>query len=167
MNSPAGIADAAADHRAAYVHIPFCHRRCPYCDFAVVEMAEQASSVDRYVRAVVAEIEMEAPWDVLHAVNFGGGTPSVLRADQVKQILDALVERFGLVPGAEISIEANPEDWGAEYAESLRAIGVNRVSLGVQSFDDQVLQGLGRVHTSQESRRAIDHARSAGVVEMG
>lgn len=161
MNSAATTADAAAAERAAYIHIPFCRRRCPYCDFAVVDMAEQDPPVDRYVQAIVAEIELEAPWDALHAVNFGGGTPSVLRADQVRQILGALAARFGLVPGAEISIEANPEDWDTAYAATLRAVGVNRVSLGVQSFDDTVLRALGRRHTSEEGRRAVDNARAA------
>ncbi|MEA2003252.1 MAG: radical SAM family heme chaperone HemW [Actinomycetota bacterium] len=163
MSDAVGTADSAALYRAAYVHIPFCHRRCLYCDFAVVDMAEEAAPIDRYLKAIVAEIEMEEPWGALHAVNFGGGTPSVLDAGQVGLVIDALSARFGLVEGAEVSIEANPEDWTEEFATSLASLGVNRVSLGVQSFDDAVLRSLGRRHTSDEGQRAVENARVAGV----
>jgi oxygen-independent coproporphyrinogen-3 oxidase len=163
MSEAAETADSAALQRAAYVHIPFCHRRCPYCDFAVVDMAEEAAPVDRYLEAIIAEIEMEAPWSSLHAVNFGGGTPSILSADQVELVLDAIRHRFGLVDGAEVSVEANPEDWTISYASALHSVGVNRVSLGVQSFDDAVLRSLGRQHTPEEGQRAVENARRAGI----
>ncbi len=163
MSDAAELADSAALHRAAYVHIPFCHRRCPYCDFAVVDMAQEAAPVERYIEAIIAEIEMEDPWGALHAVNLGGGTPSVLSADQVGLLLDAVSDRFGLVEGAEVSIEANPEDWTDGYAAALRSAGVNRVSLGVQSFDDAVLQSLGRQHTPSEGQRAVENARKGGI----
>ena len=162
MTDPAQLADAAAGERAAYLHIPFCHRQCPYCDFAVVDLAERPMSVDRYVDALVAEIAMEPSWEPLDAVNLGGGTPSLLDAGQIHRILNILDERFGLTPGAEISIEANPEDWTADHAAAVREAGVNRVSLGVQSFDQKVLSALGRVHDPETGFAAVENSRAAG-----
>jgi putative oxygen-independent coproporphyrinogen III oxidase len=155
--------DIAALERAAYVHIPFCHRRCPYCDFAVVDLERDEGPIDRYVAAVIAEIRMETPWDELHAVNLGGGTPSVLDAVQIGSILKVLRDRFGFASNAEISIEANPEDMTRRYADALRDAGVNRVSLGVQSFDDAVLRSLGRNHTPSQATEAVSNARMAGM----
>jgi len=155
--------DRAAGERAAYVHIPFCHRRCPYCDFAVVDLSQQESSFERYVSAVVAEIEMAEPWQPLHAVNFGGGTPSILSAEQLRRILGALERRFGLEADAEISIEANPEDVDTTYAGGLRDAAINRVSLGVQSFDPGVLDALGRGHTPDDAVAAVAAARDVGM----
>lgn len=163
MNSGKHPVDAAGDERAAYVHIPFCRRRCPYCDFAVVDMSISATDFDRYVNAVIAEIEMEAEWHPLHAVNFGGGTPSALDVSQIEALLDAIRCRFGLVAGAEVSIEANPEDWHAGYATALAGIGVNRVSLGVQSFDPDVLSYLGRRHSPEQGTAAVAAGREAGI----
>lgn len=166
--SEAAAVDAAAGERAAYVHIPFCRRRCPYCDFAVVDMSTSAASFDRYLDAVIAEIDMENEWQPLHALNLGGGTPSALSVEQVGRLIDAISSRFGLVVGAEVSIEANPEDWSAEYASGLRRVGVTRVSLGVQSFDDQVLRALGREHNVEQATQAVNNARAAefGVVNL-
>ncbi|MCP4303278.1 MAG: radical SAM family heme chaperone HemW [bacterium] len=157
------LVDAAALERSGYVHIPFCHRRCPYCDFAVVDLENDEGPIQRYVAAVVAEIQMEEPWDQLHSVNFGGGTPSVLDSKQIDAILRALRNRFGIAPGAEISLEANPEDITRDYAGALRDVGVNRVSLGVQSFDDDVLRSLGRSHTAAQASEAVANAHTAGI----
>ena len=157
------LVDDAAHERAAYVHIPFCHRRCPYCDFAVVDMSREESPIDRYVSAVVAEIEMATDWEPLHAVNLGGGTPSVLSGAQIAKIISAVSSRFGLAAGAEVSIEANPEDITPEKADAIAQAGVNRVSLGVQSFDDAVLASLGREHRSQDGELAVARLREVGV----
>ena len=154
--------ETAASERAAYVHIPFCHRRCPYCDFAVVDLAEESASLERYVAALEAEISMEPEWLPLHAVNLGGGTPSVMRPEQLDRILRALDDRFGLVPDAEVSIEANPEDWTEQHAAALRRIGINRVSLGVQSFDPTVLSSLGRLHDPATAVGAVRNAQRVG-----
>jgi oxygen-independent coproporphyrinogen-3 oxidase len=160
----AALADHAATWRSAYVHIPFCRSRCPYCDFAVVTPDEGGTphAVARYVQAVIAEIGMEPPWGPLDAVNFGGGTPSALPAGGLQAILRSLRNRFGLASGAEISIEANPEDWDGEYADAVRATGFTRVSLGVQSFDPAVLAYLGRAHSPPDATRAVHIARAAG-----
>lgn len=145
---------------ASYVHIPFCARVCPYCDFAVV--AGREDLMERYVDAVLAEIEMEPPASPLSAVFVGGGTPSRLPARAMRRILAALEERFGLAAGAEVSLEANPEDWEPGLAADLAAAGFNRVSFGVQSFDEVVLGSLGRRHTVDQARRVVAAARSAG-----
>ncbi len=158
------LADEAASLRSAYVHIPFCRRRCPYCDFAVVTPDEGGTpyTVTRYVQAVIAEIGMERPWGPLDAVNFGGGTPSSLPPSALAAILDALKRRFGVAADAEISIEANPEDWDGEYAEAVRRIGFTRVSLGVQSFDPKVLTALGRLHSPEQAVSAVRRSQAIG-----
>lgn len=153
--------DAAAA-KAAYVHIPFCRRRCPYCDFAVVDMNREEPAIDRYVDAVLAEIGMEEPWGPLEAVNFGGGTPSALSSVQLGRILGRLSASFGIAAGAEISIEANPEDWDEAHAAAIRDLGFNRVSLGVQSFDKAVLAYLGRNHPPHDGIIAVATSRSVG-----
>jgi putative oxygen-independent coproporphyrinogen III oxidase len=153
-------ADALRTSPAAYVHIPFCARVCPYCDFAVV--AGRDDVVDRYVAAVVAEIGLGDRWRPLEAVYFGGGTPSRLTPSQLSRILDALDRRHGLAAGAELSIEINPEDFTTEYAAGLIAAGFNRASFGVQSIDPLVLSELGRVHTPAQAQEAAASARAAG-----
>ncbi len=145
---------------AAYVHVPFCGRVCPYCDFAVVAGKDELT--DRYFGALLAEIEMEPDAGPLDAIFIGGGTPSRVSPGLLGGVLDALAARFGLAEGAEISLEANPEDWTLEVAAGLVAAGTNRVSFGVQSFDDAVLSDLGRLHTSEDARAGVGLARAAG-----
>lgn len=163
------LADAAHDWRSAYVHIPFCRRRCPYCDFAVVTPEEGGTPdmVDRYLRAIIAEIDMEPEFGPLDAVNFGGGTPSTLEADAVASVLEQLSRRFGTTKDAEVSLEANPEDWNPELASALVEVGVNRVSLGVQSLSNAVLDTLGRAHRAEAALQAVRTARQAGVTSIG
>lgn len=161
-NDP-GLADRAGDWKSAYVHIPFCAHRCPYCDFAIVdESATDSPERQRYVDAVVAEIGMEAPFGPLHAVNFGGGTPSLLSAPQLRQILDALRSRFGFSEDIELSLEVNPEDVSLRYAESLVGEGFTRVSIGAQSLDGSVLGVLGRNHGVDGVTEAVAAVRTAG-----
>ncbi len=157
----AQLADAAGAERAAYVHVPFCRRVCPYCDFAVVAGVDHLT--ERYVDAVVAEIEREPTWGPLHAVAFGGGTPSRLSPSQLERIVSVLRDRFGLVDGAEVSLEANPEDWHEGLGDRLAAAGFTRASLGVQSFDEDVLAALGRLHGSGEAIAAFGDAKAAGL----
>ncbi len=160
----ARLADAAAGLRSAYVHVPFCLHRCPYCDFAIVdESSEGRSDVDRYVAAVVAEIGMEAEFGPLDAVNFGGGTPTRLSAEQLGSIVGAIETRFGFSDSVEISLEANPEDWTPELAVGLVDVGFNRVSIGAQSFDDAVLGALGRSHDAGTIASTVESARNAGI----
>ncbi len=154
------LADAAAGWSAAYVHIPFCARLCPYCDFAVV--AGRQDQTDRYVSALQSEIAMEPSWRPLDAVYVGGGTPSRLTVEQLGYILEEMRSRFGFGDRPEVSLEANPEDWTSSLADGLRRSGFNRVSLGVQSFDPQVLRSLGRMHTPEQAETAVLNARRTG-----
>jgi oxygen-independent coproporphyrinogen-3 oxidase len=157
------LADRAATWRSVYVHIPFCARRCPYCDFAVVAADEPGGGeIERYVDALVAEIGMEPGPFPVDAVNLGGGTPTRVPPSHLGRILDEIDARLGIADNAEISVEANPEDWTDERARELRSIGFNRVSFGVQSLDPLVLNALGRSHSPEEATHAIVSARSGG-----
>ena len=161
-NAPA-LADEAREWKSAYVHVPFCARRCPYCDFAIVDESEVGASDHRaYVDAVVAEISMESEFGPLDAVNFGGGTPSLIEPIELGRVIGALRDRFGLTPACEVSLEANPEDWSPELSDSLIAAGFTRVSLGAQSFDQAILGVLGRLHGSQIVAGAVETARISG-----
>ena len=157
------VADAAGGLRSVYVHLPFCRRRCPYCDFAVVALDEGAPDVSGYTAAVYAELDMTEPWGAIDAVNFGGGTPSATPPNQLAGLLEGIRLRFGLANDAEVSLEVNPEDVAAQRVEQWRQMGFNRVSLGVQSFDDAVLAALGRTHTADEAVDAVRIALAGGI----
>lgn len=157
-------ADSFSETAAAYVHIPFCSAVCPYCDFAVV--AGQDDMIARYVDAVLAEIRMSPAWRPLEAVYFGGGTPSQLPPRLLGAILRGLAEHHGLSPEAEISLEANPEDFSAGRARQLLEVGFNRVSFGAQSFDDTVLTKLGRRHGHDDIVLSVSGARDAGFANI-
>jgi oxygen-independent coproporphyrinogen-3 oxidase len=152
--------DRHARSAAAYVHIPFCSAVCPYCDFAVVAGADDR--IGRYVEAVLAEISMSPRWRRLDSVYFGGGTPSHVEPAHLERILDRLAAHHGLANDAEISLEANPEDFAASRALDLIAAGFNRVSFGAQSFDEAVLVALGRRHRSDDIESSARNARAAG-----
>ena len=152
--------DEEADTRGAYVHVPFCSRVCPYCDFAVVEGRDDV--IGRYFDALAREIEREAPWHQLGAIFVGGGTPSHVDPRYLASVIAGLSDRFGLSDGAEVTLEANPEDWSTEKASLLVESGFTRVSFGVQSFDPGVLSYLGRRHTTDVGLDAIQVARTVG-----
>lgn len=156
----APLADRAAGWSAAYVHVPFCSRLCPYCDFAVVTGRDSETS--RYVDALCREITMEPEWRPLDAVYIGGGTPSRLPVEELRKVVGALRDRFGLTEACEVSLEANPEDWTWELAALLTEAGFTRVSFGVQSFDPEVLESLGRQHSPQQAAQAVRQAQDAG-----
>jgi oxygen-independent coproporphyrinogen III oxidase len=152
--------EAAAVLASAYVHVPFCARVCPYCDFTVV--AGRDDVIDRYVDALVTEIVSSHPWRPLDAVFVGGGTPSRIGPRRLATVLDALRHHHGLAPGAEVTLEANPEDVDPISTADLTGVGFNRISLGVQSFDDRVLGYLGRAHDSRSAVSATETALGAG-----
>jgi len=154
------LADEAASWPAVYIHLPFCARVCPYCDFAVV--AGRDDLTDRYVAALLAEISSEPDWLPLRSVYFGGGTPSRVAPELLARLVADIGHRFGLEPGAEISLEANPEDWSPGTAVGLVDAGFNRVSFGAQSFHPEVLRSLGRVHLPEAVPVAVEAARHAG-----
>ncbi len=139
-----------------YVHFPYCTHRCPYCDFAVT--TERPPAGGRYLAAVLAELEVRAPaFDGLlpRSLYLGGGTPSLWDPAEVAALVAAVRRRFDLPSGAEVTIEANPESTDSARLRAWRAAGVNRVSIGVQSFDAGVLAKLGRRHGAEEAERAI------------
>lgn len=145
--------------RSAYVHLPFCHRRCFYCDFPVVPLGDRADgarsgSIRAYLDQLREEIDTAPPGPPLSTLYLGGGTPSMLTPGQVAELLDALARRYGLAPAAEISMELDPAGFDRDRLQGYLAAGVNRVSLGGQSFDDAVLAGLGRRHRAEDLREA-------------
>lgn len=158
------LAEDAAAFRSVYVHVPFCARVCPYCDFAVVEGRDDLA--DRYLSALLTEIGNTDTWGPVDALFVGGGTPSRFGADRLSSIVVALDDRFGLAPDAEITLEANPEDWTAELAHGLVVGGFNRVSFGAQSFDRSVLRILGRRHVPGEIDDAVTTARVEGFASV-
>lgn len=145
-----------------YVHIPFCLAKCGYCAF--VSRPGSREEQQQYVAALCREIsaaggDFAVPVDT---VFFGGGTPTVLSAAELTVILDTLRSRFAVTLTAEISLEANPGTVDVESLVQLRQVGFNRLSLGVQSFDDRILRAIGRIHCADEARQAVAAARIAG-----
>jgi oxygen-independent coproporphyrinogen-3 oxidase len=159
--------------RSAYVHIPFCHRRCFYCDFAVVPLGDKADaqggpgsrSIETYLVQLLKEIALSPSGPPLATVYVGGGTPSLLSPEQIGRVLSALRARFGLQSGSEITLEMDPASFERMDLEALLRCGVNRVSLGGQSFDDQVLESLGRRHRRSDLLEACEWLH--GAVEHG
>lgn len=150
-----------------YVHVPFCARICPYCDFAVTRGGQERRAA--FVRALVREVTLAAPvWreragaEPFDTVYFGGGTPSLLDPGEVEAVLGALRERLPVAPEARLFLEANPEDVTPERLAALRELGVATLSLGVQSFDPAALKLLGRRHRPEDARRAVERALEAG-----
>ena len=151
-----------------YIHVPWCVRKCPYCDFnshgAEGDIPEAA-----YVDALLADLEAEAPAAAgrpLESVFIGGGTPSLLSGDAMHRLLDGVRARLGLPAGAEVTLEANPGTAERARFAGYREAGVNRLSLGVQSLDPGLLQALGRIHGPEDAVAAVAAARSAGFEEM-
>lgn len=145
-----------------YVHVPFCARRCVYCDFAIAVRREVP--VADYVDGVRRELAIRGlVGATLRSLYLGGGTPSRLGAAGIAALLDVIRARFALAPDAEVTLEANPEDVTHEDARAWAAAGINRLSLGVQSFDDRVLAWMHRTHRRADTRRAVEAARAAGI----
>jgi len=150
-----------------YIHVPFCRSFCTYCDF-YSEIPEADNAFTLYTDAVCREIkERKADWDdELKTLYFGGGTPSVLPLSQLTRILLALEEAGHGGPYREFTMEVNPEDIvekGLPYVQSLKALGVNRISIGIQSFDDGLLQWMNRRHNAERAVKAFNIVREAGI----
>jgi len=164
--SPPGAAGLKAlPPLALYVHIPWCVRKCPYCDFnsheAQGKTQNEAPEQD-YVQALITDLELALPqiWGRrVYSVFFGGGTPSVFSARAIEELLSAFRARLNLAADAEITLEANPGTFESAKFRDYRALGINRLSIGIQSFDPAKLQALGRIHDGEEARRAIGIAQ--------
>jgi putative oxygen-independent coproporphyrinogen III oxidase len=158
----AKIALAALPPLSLYVHIPWCVRKCPYCDFNSHE-ARGDLPEQQYAQALIADLERALPsvWGRrVHTVFFGGGTPSLLSAKTLDEILSGVRARVPLAPDAEVTLEANPGTFEAGKFAEFRRLGINRLSIGVQSFNPRHLKALGRIHDDHEARRAIEIART-------
>lgn len=169
---------------SAYVHLPFCRKRCHYCDFPIIALGSSSASttlheekrqeeedddprITNYVNLLVREINAtRTGFDAnpnLKTVFFGGGTPSLVPPKLVSLVLETLSSSFGLCPDAEISMEMDPGTFGGEKLKELMELGVNRVSLGVQAFQDELLRACGRAHGVSEVYEAIEIVKSCGV----
>lgn len=159
------------------MHVPFCARRCTYCDFAIA--VRRVVPVDEFLGALKRELDLRwsaearerqggreaGPW-TLETLYFGGGTPSRLGAEGIARAIEVLRTHATLADDAEVTIEANPEDISPAAARGLREAGVNRVSLGVQSFDDPTLAWMHRVHDAARAERAVGELRDAGIANV-
>lgn len=152
-----------------YLHIPFCREKCHYCAFASGklhnnEIADYHLLLLKELQLVCAAGDIGGPLDSIY---FGGGTPSLMAPQAVAQVIDRVAKLCALFPGVEITLEANPGTIDPERLRAFRAAGVNRLSLGVQTFDDDLLRCLGRVHDAEQARRAFGDARQAGFDNIG
>ena len=162
-NPATTLALAALPPLSLYVHIPWCVRKCPYCDFNSHEARGDLPERE-YVASLVADLELALPqvWRrPVHTVFFGGGTPSLLSARALDDLLSAIRARLPLAPDAEITLEANPGTFEAQKFADFRAAGVNRLSIGIQSFHPEHLKALGRIHDGAQARTAIEIAQAS------
>ena len=148
-----------------YVHVPFCEAKCTYCHFAIDPRRPDEGRQERYTRAVLAEM-LSTERGSADTLYFGGGTPSLLSPERLVRLVGAARQRFALPLGAEVTLEANPRDLQADVYRSLLNLGVNRLSLGLQSLDDGILEEMGRRHTGADSHRAVEDARRAGFANL-
>lgn len=152
---------------ALYVHLPWCLRKCPYCDFNSHEVKDGALAVDTaeaYLAALRTDLEAALPliWGrPVISIFIGGGTPSLFNPEQIAQLISDIRARLPLEPGCEITLEANPGTFERERFKGFRQAGVTRLSVGVQSFDDAQLKTLGRVHSASQAREALTEAAAA------
>lgn len=166
--------------RSAYIHIPFCRRRCFYCDFPIAVVGDKppngkgdringsnSGTISHYVEVLCREIRQAEAWGAaLDTVFLGGGTPSLLAVDQLAQILAALDQQFGIAANAEISMEIDPATFDLDQVKGYQAVGVNRMSLGVQAFQLELLHVAGRSHTVEDILTAIDLIHQANFTNI-
>jgi oxygen-independent coproporphyrinogen-3 oxidase len=144
-----------------YVHLPFCRRKCAYCDFFSIT---DGSLIDGFISALGREVDLTLSTTGLKfdSIYIGGGTPSMIKDNQISEIIELINKKSYICINSEITIEVNPESVTRPWLEAVRAAGVNRVSIGVQSFDDGALAFLGRLHSARQAEKAFDAARAAG-----
>ena len=145
-----------------YIHIPFCRQKCYYCDFY---KTVNISLTGRFIDVLSKEINLRKNFsegETIETIYFGGGTPSVLTEQELTQILQILHHEFEIVPDAEITFEANPDDLKTDYLERLFHSGINRLSIGIQSFQDTHLKKMNRRHTAQQAVQSVENAAKAG-----
>jgi oxygen-independent coproporphyrinogen-3 oxidase len=161
LHRPGQLQLSALPPLSLYVHLPWCLRKCPYCDFNSHEAARGEFPQQRYLEALRADIEASLPliWGrSVHSIFIGGGTPSLFAPDAIDRLLSDLRALLKLEADIEITLEANPGTFEQDRFKGFREAGVTRLSVGVQSFDDRFLQRLGRVHSADQARAALDEA---------
>jgi len=163
---PGALTLAALPPLSLYVHLPWCLKKCPYCDFNSHAWRDDAGALpeSRYVDALVRDLEASLPfiWGRrVHTVFIGGGTPSLFAPSSIERLVAAIRARLPLEPGCEITLEANPGTFERERFHAYAAAGITRLSIGVQSFDDAKLLTLGRVHDAAQARAAVEEAKAA------
>lgn len=159
-----GTGESGLPPLAAYVHIPWCVRKCPYCDFNS-HTYDSGLPEAEYIEALIADLELELPQvhgRELVSIFFGGGTPSLFSAASLDRLLQAMQQRLRFAGDIEITLEANPGTFEQARFRDYRAIGINRLSIGIQSFNPEHLKALGRIHDDSEALAAVDMARRAG-----
>jgi oxygen-independent coproporphyrinogen-3 oxidase len=148
-----------------YIHIPFCLSKCPYCDFY---SSTSLSAILDFLNALFKEMEMyRSRFNPFDSVYIGGGTPSLLSPEQLENILVRVRRNFNLISNPEITVETNPADLDQSFLESIRGIGINRINIGVQSFDEKILGFLGRRHSVKQAISAVEASRKAGFCNIG
>lgn len=139
----------------AYIHIPFCRGKCNYCSFISYDRLDLK---ERYIESLISQIKAEYKYEPLETLYFGGGTPSLLTIDEIKSIFDL----FSFENNAEITAEVNPDSVDLEYLTALRKTGINRLSIGSQTFNDEILALIGRKHNAEQIKSAVHNAKQAG-----
>jgi oxygen-independent coproporphyrinogen-3 oxidase len=142
-----------------YVHVPFCKRKCIYCNFYSIVTTKK---IEEYVLVLEKEIKMRKEKYEITTLYFGGGTPTLLPTHSLKKIMNAIYETFDVADEIECTIEGNPEQFTPEYLKDLKNLGFNRISIGIQSFNDEILHFLGRTHSAKDAFVAIENAQKAG-----
>ena len=145
-----------------YIHIPFCKRRCIYCDFFSTTQSEKKAE---YVHALIHELEMRKDYvgeEEIETIYLGGGTPSQLSQEELEEIFAYIYKVYKVTPDAEITLEANPDDLTPEYVSMLRSLPINRISMGIQTFQEETLKLLHRRHTARQAIEAFRRCREAG-----
>ncbi len=161
LSSDASVGVSSLPQLSLYVHVPWCVRKCPYCDFNSHE-ARNSIPEAAYIDALIADLTTALPniWGRrVQTIFFGGGTPSLFSAASLDRLLSAIRARINVAPDAEITLEANPGTFEAEKFASYRKLGINRLSIGIQSFNAKHLKALGRIHDDDEARRAVAIAK--------
>ena len=150
-----------------YIHIPFCKKACFYCDFHFdVSLKHKDAVLSSLQKEIVSNANFFNRDDVMDSIYFGGGTPSVLSKNELSSILNALYNQYTIATNAEITFECNPDDLSLSYLADLKSLGVNRLSIGVQSFKDDHLKWMNRSHDSAQSFKCIDMAASVGFTDI-
>ena len=149
-----------------YIHIPFCRRLCYYCDFY---KTTNTDLIENFLEALKQEIRQRQDYlndEIIKTIYFGGGTPSVLTASQLSCIMENIYANFQVVPDAEITFESNPDDLNPKYLQELKESGINRLSIGIQSFHNEHLKKMNRRHSAEQAVEAVENAIEAQFYDL-